>query len=138
MVVASYIDSLGRSYHHISQNLSDWKHNFISIHPHLRDPIHVQELRSSSAHPHSRKGRNSLTLPDADAILLAFRLGPKVQVPTNFISSSHLIGVGRSLLKFASFANQLPVVVQSSWTPTSFFPLESGVLWTSTSVNPSL
>ena len=41
---------------------------------------------------------NSLTLSDADAILLAFRLmEPKVQVPANFISSLHLIRVGRGL-----------------------------------------
>ena len=41
---------------------------------------------------------NFLTLPDADAIVLAFRLmEPEVQVPASFMSSSHLTRLGRSL-----------------------------------------
>ena len=44
------------------------------------------------------EGHDSLALPDADAILLAFRpMEPKVQVPASLMASLHLIRVGRSL-----------------------------------------
>ena len=62
---------------------------------------------------------------------------PKAQVPATIISSSNLWRAGRGFCNILAASLIAACCCTVKLDATLFFPLESGMLWISPSVNPS-